>query len=488
MLTNGQKGDVIMKIKNFKVLIRLVCAALIMTGCSTPKVGEKSTDTVADVLVVGGGGAGLVAALTAAEEGSKVILLEKLGYLGGATMLSAGIIPATGTHFQEVEGVEDNPEAMARDILRPGNYSQNAELVRTVAEGSEEIVSWLEGHGVKWNLLTSSLYKGQVNYRMHQAEGKGAEITDILISKIKENQNIEVYLETPGTGLITDDSGKLIGVTAKGKDGKDLEFKAKSVILATSGFAANEEMLKEYLPQVTGSYPMVAPGATGEGILWGQELGARVENMKAYQGYAPISNETKKSLGSTFLNSGGILINKNTERFTDEYLGYSELSAHIVNQPEHIAYMIFDSNVVLANSVDNLKEDGILIMGDTPEELAQKLGLDSQKLIKEFNNYKEGISKGEDLFNRTNLPEQWEGPFYGVEVTGDLRHTQGGLVVDMDARVIKNDGEIIPGLYGAGGVTEGFSSSGGPAYMSGNGLLQALVFGRVAGKQAAVYK
>lgn len=480
-----------MRSKFAKTLVVFFTIVLALTGCATPSQDDGKADKTAgfdyetDVVVVGGGGAGLVAAISAAEEGAEVILLEKLAMMGGATMVSAGIIPAAGTRFQDKAGISDTPKAMARDIFRPGHYSQRADLVNFIAENSSDIVEWLEELGVKWHLQTDILYKGQTNYRMHQAEGQGGEIVKVLKSAVEGNDKIKVMVETPGTGLITDD-GKVIGVTAKTKDDKEIKIKAKSVVLATSGFAANEEMMKEYIPQAEGSYLQVAPGATGEGIKWGMELGAKVANMTAYQGYAPISNKTKDSLGSFILNSGGILINKDTERFTDEYLGYSELSAHIVNQPSHVAYMIFDSTIAeKTKDMDKYREEDILVSGNTPEELAEKLDLDPAKLKEAFDDYMEGINKGEDRFNRIKLPEKWEGPFYAIEVTSDLRHTQGGLVTDTKARVVKADGNAIPGLYAAGGVTEGFSSSGGPAYMSGNGLLQAFVFGRVAGQEAA---
>lgn len=473
--------------KYSKILLLFVALSLALTGCANSSSPKGAFDYETDIVVVGGGGAGLVSAISAAEKGAEVILLEKLSMLGGATMVSAGIIPAAGTRFQKEAGIEDTPKAMARDIFRPGNYSQREDLVNLIAEKSNDIVEWMDKLGVKWHLQTDVLYKGQTNYRMHQAEGKGGEIIKVLKDNAEKNDKITIMTETPGTGLI-EEGGRVIGVTAK-KGDKEIRIKAKAVVLATSGFAANEDMVKEYIPQVEGSYPQVAPGATGEGIKWGQELGAKVANMGAYQGYAPISSKTKESLGSFILNNGGILINKDTERFTDEYLGYSELSAHIVNQPSHIAYMIFDSNIANeSKDMDKYSEDEILVKADTPEELAQKLKLDPAKMKAAFDDYVEGINKGEDRFNRTKLPERWEGPFYAIEVTSDLRHTQGGLVTDTKARVIKTDGDAIPGLYAAGGVTEGFSSSGGPAYMSGNGLLQAFIFGRIAGQEAADFK
>ena len=439
----------------------------------------------ADVVVVGGGGAGLVSAITAAENGASVILLEKVGYLGGATMMSSGIIPAAGTSYQKAAGIEDTPEALAVDIFRPANYGQNQEYVRLVAKNAKEIVEWMKGLGVKWNLQTTSLYKGQSNYRMHQAENMGKGIVDVLVKRAKADPKITILLETPGTGLIVK-KGRVIGVTAKGKDGKVLKVYGSSVILATSGFGANQEMLKKYAPSALGAYPRVAPGAMGEGILWGLDLGAQIGSMSAFQLYGPISNKTKAVLPFATLYNGGILVDKSGNRFTDEYLGYSELGAQIISQEGHTAFMIFDSSVAKTVPTKTFEEAG-MVSADSAEDLAAKIDVPARNLAIAFAEYQAGIEKGEDRWNRTKLPKAWTAPFYAVDVTADLRHTQGGLIIDKDAEVLNASGTPIPGLYAAGGVTEGFSTPGGPMYMSGNGLLQAFVFGRIAG-HSAVHK
>lgn len=468
-----------------KLTLFLTIFTLIFT-ILTPAVAAEKNIKETDIVVVGGGGAGIVSALKASENGAQVILLEKMGYLGGATMLSAGIIPAAGTSFQKEAGIEDTPIQMAKDILRPSHYSVNKELVNMVAERSDNIVDWMEELGVEWNLLTGFLYKGQSNYRMHQAAGEGAQLTKTLISEMYNRDNIEVMLETPGTGLLTDSKQKVLGVTAENKSGEEILIKAENVILATSGFAANEKMLEKYMPEIKGAYPRVAPGATGEGIKWAQKLGADVANMSAYQGYAPISNKTKASLDLSMLYRGAILVNNRSSRFVNEHQGYSELSAHVVNQPNNIAYLIMDKNVAEGTSeLEKYKEDDILFKAESPERLAEKINLNADKLTKIFSDYKKTIKNGGDRYNRTKLPTNWQPPFYAIEVTSDLRHTQGGLAINTKAQVLDTNGDPIENLYAAGGVAEGFSSSGGPAYMSGNGLLQAFAYGELAGINSA---
>ena len=502
-IIGGNKMNWFLKKKTSLHITVLLALILLLAGCqqpvqntttasepaeSTQEPTEAATiefDYETDVVVVGGGGAGLVSALTAAENGAKVILLEKMGYMGGATIMSGGIVPASGTKFQEDAGIVDNVEMFARDIFRPAHYSQRSDLVYTVAENAAGVIDWMEELGVKWELITSFLYHGQSNYRMHRAEGQGAGMTGVLIDRVNENTNITVMLETPGVGLITDDSDAVIGVKATTPDGNEINIGAPATILCTSGFAANKEMLEEYIPSIVNAYPMVAPGATGEGIMWGAELGAELKHMDAYQGYAPYSEEIRSGLDLFILYRGGILINNNTERFTNEHMGYSELSPHVVNQPDHYAWMIFDqTNAERTAALDTYEEKEILIKAESIEELASAVGLDADKLVAIVDEFRDGMASGEDRFNRTLLPEAFEAPFYAIKVTGDLRHTQGGLVTDTQARVLREDGTSIPGLFAAGGVAEGFSSAGGPGYMSGNGLLQAFVFGRIAGQEA----
>lgn len=465
-----------------KVLGAFLSAALLLSAAVGAMAETKTMET--DVVVVGGGGAGISAAISAAQNGANVVLLEKVGYLGGATLMSGGLIPAVGTQQQIEAGIDDNIEWFVRDIMRPSNYAVREDLVYTVAESAKPTIEWLTDMDVKFTVVTSSLYYGQSNYRMHLAEGSGKGLVEKMTAYLDGLDNVTVLYNTPGVGLITDESGEVLGVKAKSGD-DDLEVMGKNVVLATSGFAANKEMVAKYMPEVKDAYPMYAPGATGEGIEWGVELGAAVANMGAYQGHA-FYCEGYGTVDQGIANRGGIFVNQNGVRFCNEYGGYSELTPHVLHQPGHYAYMVFDStNAAATAKFAAFEEAGIVTEADTAEELAEKLGIDPQKLAQTFDEYQASIERGEDEFNRTKLPAEFEAPFYAIKITGDLRHTQGGLVTDVAAHVMKEDGTLIPGLYAAGGCTEGFSSTGGAAYMSGNGLLQAIIFGKIAGENAA---
>ncbi|MEY8460860.1 FAD-dependent oxidoreductase [Eggerthellaceae bacterium 24-137] len=438
-----------------------------------------------DVLVVGGGGAGICAALSAAEQGAKVVICEKTSTFGGATTLSSGKIPAVGTAQQLEKEGGDSIGACVMDIMRPSNYSVRPDLVYTVVEQSRDIVEWTEGHGAVWT-VDDALYYGQTAYRMHTTEGAGTGLTDALIASMEGNGAIEAMLSCEIMGLILDDESEVV-VGAWGKNGsEEIAIFAGNTVLATSGFANNPDMLEEYCPEAVPAVKVVAPGATGEGILWAEELGASLQNMGAYQGHAFHGVDNDKTLEQGVANNGGIIVNQDGNRFMNEYGGYSEMSPHVLAQPGGIGYLCFtDIQREQSMKFAEWEEEGIVLQGKDVSELAAAIGADPAKLGRTVADYQKAIGVGMDKFNRSHLPASFEPPFYAVKLTGEIRHTQGGMATDVAGHVLRADGTLIDGLYAAGGCTEGFSCRGGAAYMSGNGLIQALVFGKIAGASAA---
>ena len=458
-------------------------AALRYAKRASEVAGRTALET--DVLVIGGGGAGLCAALAAAEQGAGVILCEKTSALGGATTLSSGKIPAVGTAQQLAKEDGDSIGACAMDIMRPSNYSVRPDLVYTVVEQSRDIVEWTEGHGAVWS-VDDALYFGQTAYRMHTTEGAGAGLTDALIASMEADSAIEALLSCEMQGLVLDDESDAV-VGAWGKRGSEaVAIFAGNTVLATSGFANNPDMLEQYCPEAVPAVKVVAPGATGEGILWAAELGADLQNMGAYQGHAFHGVDNDKTLEQGVANNGGIIVNRDGNRFMNEYGGYSELSPHVLAQPDGIGYLVFtDIQREKSAKFAEWEEEGIVATAASAVELAAAIGADPAKLERTIAAYQEAIPAGMDKFNRSHLPAAFEPPFYAVKLTGEIRHTQGGMATDVAGHVLRADKSLIEGLYAAGGCTEGFSSRGGAAYMSGNGLIQALVFGKIAGTAAA---
>lgn len=448
-------------------------------------------DMETDVVVVGGGGCGIAAALTAKQEGVEVILLEKGNKLGGNTVLSTGSIPGANTKYQQRENIEDSPLQMAKDIYAKANNDGDWDLLLHLCEQSKDLVEWLvEEMKVNIDIITEYKHVGHSQYRLHAPKSrKGEDLLKDLMAALDEHEVI-VATNIECKDLIVDENNEVIGIKTL-VNGKEELIKCKKVILASNGFGANKEMVKKYCPEISGAPYFGAVGSTGEGIVWGKRLGAELKSMGAYQGYAAVS-----TLGSivswTTVEKGGFLVNTSAQRFCDESKGYSALAGDVQNQEDGVTYVIFDESIrdSVYRTEDEFKEMcdiGAVKGANTIEELATLLNLDAQQLVDTFEEYQRSAVGGNDPFNRSNFGQSpLKAPIYGAKATSGLFHTQGGVNINKNAQPLRHDGTVIENLYAGGGVAVGISgvnSSGG--YSSGNGLLTAFGWGRIAGKHAA---
>src|SRR5918998_1901124 len=232
-----------------------------------------------DVVVVGGGGCGMAAAIAARQQGAEVIVLEKAPEVGGNTALSTGSVPGAGTRFQAAAGIEDSPELMAEDIMRQTGYQSDRELVLHLCNEARGLVDWLvDDLGVELYLVTDYKHIGHSVHRLHApASREGADLVKDLRRAMKEFE-VPVRVGVPVVGLLTGDDGGVVGVEAE-EEGQRVRVEAEKVILASNGFAANREMLRRYCPDIADAPYFGAPGNTGEGIEWGQRLGALIDHM-----------------------------------------------------------------------------------------------------------------------------------------------------------------------------------------------------------------
>ena len=440
------------------------------------------------LVVVGAGACGMVAALAAARRGVRVLILEKGNAPGGNTTRSTGLIPAAGTRLQREAGVPaDTPELMAGDILEKNGYESDPEITRLLCEKSGSLVEWLMDEiGCEMLCYTDFLYPGQSRHRMHgPEESYGSELVRQLECAIRDEPRIELRTDTPVEELLWDGS-RVTGVeTAYGTT------EAGAVILALNGFGGDREMVREYLGQeaATALY-YGSPNNTGEGIRWGVDLGAATGHMSSYQGHASVAFPDGPLVTWAVVVNGAILVNREGERFGYETVGYSEYAGAVMAQPGGQAWEVFDEEVYeasLGTRFDEVVEAGKVRRFENLEELAETFGLPAGTLeatVERTNRSARGLAPdpfGRDEFSGGSL----EPPFYGVHVRGALFHTQGGLKVDSHARVLKRDGDHIPGLYAGGGTAVGLSGSGYRGYSSGNGLLAATVLGKIAGEAAS---
>ncbi|WP_435197426.1 FAD-dependent oxidoreductase [Natronomonas sp. EA1] len=460
---------------------------------ATEVVSAESVDwdIDTDILVAGGGGTGLVAALAASENPDvRVTILEKAPECGGNTSLSTGMVPAAGTRLQREAGIEESPADMARDILEKNDYEADEERVRYLCEESANLIHWLvDDWEITLNLVDDFKYPKHSAYRMHAPPGRNGEnLVAELVERVEATENIELLTNVPVTKLVAAD-GAVEGVVAGVH--RDEAIKAEKVILATDGFAGNREMITEYCEEdIERALYFGADGNTGDGVRFGAELGGALACMDAYQGHATVASGTGMLSTYAVIMNGGIMVNEAGERFGDESAGYSEFAIDVLQQPGGIGYELFDARIFdrLEGEFDDFDEaaaHGTYHEAATIAELGEILGFDGEAAAETVDAYNEAARAGEsDEVGRTDGANPLEPPFYGAKVTGSLFHTQGGLVVDEHARVQRTDGSVVGNLYAGGGTACGISGHGAGGYLSGNGLTTALGYGRLAGIHA----
>ncbi|WP_206811547.1 FAD-dependent oxidoreductase [Paradesulfitobacterium ferrireducens] len=447
-------------------------------------------DAEVDIAVVGAGGCGLVAALAASDQGAEVVILEKTEHVLGNTASSAGMIQAAGTRFQRELGIDDSPEQMAKDIFHKNGHESDPELTLAVCRASGPMVEWMvDKLGIELSLFTEFKWPGHSHHRMHAPKSRsGLELINQLRREVAKREDIYLMLKSPVTRLLTGGDGQIIGVETSTPDGIQ-RIGAKKVILASNGFGGNKEMVQQYIPEMAEVLYFGYEANTGDAIKWGLELGAQVENMTCFQGHASVASSHGILVTWGGVMSGGFLVNQLGKRFGDESEGYSEYALEVMKQPGRIANYIMDEeihqNLLSIEDYKNLAQLHGLKIADTPEGLAQKLGLPEAGLAATIEQFNQAVQDGQDSFGRTWFPKKLKPPFYGVKVEPALFHTQGGLKINVNAQVLNTKGEPIPNLYAGGGAAVGVSGRKPKGYMSGNGLLAALGFGFIAGRHAA---
>jgi fumarate reductase flavoprotein subunit len=446
-------------------------------------------DLETELLVIGGGGCGLMAAFVAARLGIEVVLIEKSRAVGCNTEIASGSIPATGTRFQKAAGITGTPEQMAEDILRKNGGQADAGLVNLLCRRSPDIIDTLVDQvGLPMFLNTDAGRAGFSFLRLHNPPGRtGGPLIQALYEAFTREPTATYADETPGAGLITDADGAVIGALA-GRDA-ELRIRARKVLLACDGFGANRELIARHIPEAAGMEYIGTNNNTGDGVRWGLALGAATRHMSSYQGHGYVCAGYGTRLSPEIPQLGGIFVNEEALRFTRDDMGYSEFAREVQAQPGGVAYGVFDQRIhdVVAHT-SHFKDtiaSGALRSAQSIEALAQALHLDPDTLRKTVDEYNDGVGLGVDRYGRKALTQPLAAPFYGAKVSGALAHTQGGLRIDLQARVLTEAGQIIPNLYAGGGTAAGISGNGCDGYMSGNGLLSALGLGLIAAEHAA---
>ena len=489
----------------------------------------------ADVVVIGAGGAGMTAAMTAADAGQKVVILESQAMVGGNSARATGGMNAAKTvyqdenEFDQAAGVEktlataaekyadnetitalaktvseqwaayqanptgyfDSVELMELDTMVGGKGINNPELVKTLCEGTADAIDWLDENGITLHNVSS--FGGASVKRIHRPvneEGKVVSVGAYMIPLLQENcekRGIDIVLNTTVDTILTDANGAAVGVSGTDKDGNTVVVNAKSVILATGGFGANLDMVTQYKPELAGFMTTNAAGAQGQGIEMATAIGAGTVDMDQIQIHPTVEANTAALITEGLRGDGAILVNANGERFIDEVGTRDVVSAAEIAQPGSYSWLIVDQAMADASSViQGYIKKGYTKTGATYEELAKELDVDPAAFantMETWNSYVE--AKNDPDFGRTSFANPLNnGPYYAIKVTAGVHHTMGGVTINSATEVLKEDGTVIPGLFAAGEVTGGVH---GANRLGGTAVADFVVFGRIAGESAANY-
>lgn len=446
----------------------------------------------ASVLIVGAGAAGLCAALAASEEGADVVVVERDRIPSGSTALSAGLIPAAGTRFQRERGILDDPAAFAQDIQRKAGGGADPEIVNTVTGNAGPTVEWLaDRHGLAFSVVHDFDYPGHRARRMHGLPSRsGAELIGCLTGAA-EAAGIPVLTEATVTNLYVEKDGTVCGVAIERPDGGIERIGCGALVLACSGYGGNAELVRRHIPEMADALYFGHPGNRGDALLWGERLGARARFLASYQGHGSVAHPHGILITWAAMTEGGFQVDSGGRRFSDESRGYSEQASVVLGEAGGTAFDIFDERIaaIARQFVDFQQAEavGAVVSADSVEDLARRMKLPVAALADTFaqaDRLKAGA--GTDRFGRDfRGVRPLAPPYKAVRVTGALFHTQGGLDIDADARVRTDDGRTLPNLFAAGGAAAGVSGTTAAGYLSGNGLLTAVVLGRIAGARAA---
>ena len=494
---------------------------------------DSTVDT--DIVIVGAGGAGMTAALTATSEGKSVVIVESQPVVGGNSVRATGGMNAGKTVYQdenefgESAGVEktlktaaekyadnetitalaktvseqwaeyqknptgyfDSVELMELDTMIGGKGINDPALVETLCANSADAIDWLDEHGITLHNVSS--FGGASVKRIHRPvndEGKVVSVGSYMIPLLEENckkAGVQILLNTTANEILTDANGAAVGVKATGSTGETVTVNAKAVVLTTGGFGANLDMVVKYKPELKGFMTTNAAGIQGQGIEMAEAIGAATVDMDQIQIHPTVEANTAALITEGLRGDGAVLINAEGKRFIDEVGTRDVVSAAEIAQTGSYSWLVVDQAMVDNSSViQGYIKKGYTVTGATYEELGKAMGVDEAALAETMNNWNGYVeAKNDPDFGRTSFANPLNtAPYYAIKVTAGVHHTMGGLKINPNTEVLNENGEVIPGLFAAGEVTGGVH---GANRLGGNAVADFTVFGRIAGAAASDY-
>ena len=497
------------------------------------KAEDQTLD--ADVVIVGAGGAGMTAAIEAADAGKTVVLVESQAMVGGNSVRATGGLNAAKTKWQdenefgEDAGVEaklatakekyadnaditalaetvekqyadyqanptgyfDSVELFELDTMIGGKGLNNFDLVKTLCSESADAIDWLDTIGAEMHNVGS--FGGASVKRIHRPvdeNGKtlavGAYLIPILEKNIEDRENITLLLDTTADKILMD-GDQAVGIHATGKTGNSVTVNAASVVLTSGGFGANLAMVEQYKPELKGFMTTNAPGIQGQGIEMATEVGAATVDMDQIQIHPTVQYDTAALITEGLRGDGAILVNAEGQRFIDEVGTRDVVSAAEIAQTDSYSWLVVDQKMVDASAViQGYIKKGYTVTGEDYKALVEAMGVDAaafEETMTKWNGYV--ADKKDPDFNRTSFANPLDtAPYYAIKVTAGVHHTMGGVKINTSTEVLNEQDAVIPGLYAAGEVTGGVH---GANRLGGNAVADFTVFGRIAGQNAAAH-
>ena len=458
----------------------------------TGSTKAEDIDTTADIVIAGAGGAGMTAAITAAQAGKKVIILEKGAVSGGNSSYATGGMNAADTHYQAEQGIEDSADLYYADTMKGGHDINNPDLVRTLADNSSAAIDWLDSIGAPLSNVGQA--GGASAMRQHRPvndEGKilsvGTYLVEHLTAKCEE-LGIEIIYGAKVDRVLVD-QGKAVGLHATGTtDGNSITVKANSVIIATGGFGSNPDMITKYRPDLEGYVSTNAPTITGDLIPLLEDIGADFVDLEQIQVHPTVVQKDGALISESLRGDGAILLNKYGKRFCDEMNTRDVVSAHISEQDDSYAWLIADQKMADESTVvEKYHSKGYMVQCDTLADLAKLIGCEESTLEETFSKWQAAVAaQKDDEFEHEAITsvvtDLSHAPYYAVQIAPGIHHCMGGVKINTNAEVIDVDGNVIDNLYAAGEVCGGVH---GGNRLGGNAVADFVVFGRIAGENAS---
>jgi fumarate reductase flavoprotein subunit len=463
----------------------------LLTGSATlllpsPLVAQQRND-VADVVVIGAGGAGFSAAITAADAGARVVIIEKMPIIGGNTQLAAGGMNAAGTKLQAAKGIRDEWRWMYEDAMKGGRNRNQTDLVEIMTKGSSDAVDWLTGLGANLTEIVRS-GGGRVE-RTHQPVGGfnfGPYITRVLLDNATKRR-IPIRTNTRVVDVLQRADGGVRGVVVQDRRGARYSIETRAVVIASGGYGSSPERIAKLQPAYAAFTSTGQPGTTGDAIDFAARAGAEVFDLDQIQIHPTQAVGAKTLISETVRGAGAIMVNREGKRFINEVTTRDLASAAVLKQTGKTAFVVFDDTVKQSMKLmegyfhlDLVKE------GATPAALAQRIGMDGTNLartIEAYNGYQ--AAKRDAEFERDDMARPLvKPPFYAIEVKPGIHFTMGGIRINGRAQVMSQTMQPIPGLFAAGEVIGGVH---GANRLGGNSMTALFTFGPIAGREAAAY-